>query len=149
VKLLMPFVSLIHAVDSVKLLREIEKQAAKVGRKVDCLLELHVAQEETKYGFSPDEVLNVLADEEVRKLEHVRICGLMTMATYTEDKALIRSEFELARQTFEQVRTLYFMDEPLFCELSMGMSHDYGIAVEEGSTLVRVGTKIFGERYYG
>lgn len=149
VKLLMPFVSLIHAVDSVKLLREIDKQAAKVGRTVDCLLELHVAQEETKYGFSPDEVLNVLADDEFRKLEHVRICGLMTMATYTEDKTQIRSEFELARQTFEQVRTLYFMDEPLFCELSMGMSHDYGIAVEEGSTLVRVGTKIFGERYYG
>ena len=148
VKYLAPYVSLIHAVDSKKLLREINKQAEKAGRTIRCLLELHVAQEESKYGFTPDELLALLNEGEWRQLTHVQICGLMTMATFTDDETQIRREFQLAKQTFDRAKAEYFHDEPSFCELSMGMSHDYPIAIEEGATLVRIGTMIFGERNY-
>lgn len=148
VKYLAPFVSLIHAVDSLRLLREIDKQAAKAGRTIRCLLELHVAQEESKYGFTPDELMQMLSDGEWRQLSHVQICGLMTMATFTDDTALIRREFRLARQTFDRAKTEFFAGEAAFSELSMGMSHDYPIAIGEGATLVRIGTRIFGERNY-
>lgn len=148
VKYLAQTVSLIHAVDSLKLLREIDKQAAKAGRTIRCLLELHVAQEESKYGFSPDELIDLMAGGEWRELNHVSICGLMTMATFTDDTHQIRREFQLARKTFERVKAEFFANDSNFCELSMGMSHDYPIAVEEGATLVRIGTKIFGERVY-
>ncbi len=148
VKYLAPYVSLIHAVDSMKLLREINKQAEKAGRTIRCLLELHVAQEESKYGFTPDELLALLNEGEWRQLTHVQICGLMTMATFTDDETQIRREFQLAKQTFDRAKAEYFHDEPSFCELSMGMSHDYPIAIEEGATLVRIGTMIFGERNY-
>ena len=148
VKYLAPFVSLIHAVDSMKLLREIDKQAQKCGRVIDCLLQLHVAQEETKFGFAPDELLDVLSRGEWRELHGVRVVGLMCMATNTDDEAQIHSEFRLAYDTFCKVRDRYFPAEASFRELSMGMSGDYLIAQQEHSTMVRVGSMIFGERDY-
>ncbi len=148
VKYIAPYISLIHSVDSMKLLREIDKQAGKAGRVIDCLLQIHVAQEETKYGFLPAELLDVLQEGEYRTLEHVRLRGLMCMATNTDDGAQIRREFRLAHDTFEEARKRFFPDDESFSELSMGMSDDYRIALEEGSTLVRVGSKIFGLRNY-
>ena len=148
VKYIAPFISLIHAVDTPKLLREIEKQADKNGRKVHCLLELHIAEEETKYGFSEQELIDFLEEGEWKTLSHVSIDGLMCMATNTDDEEQIRTEFRRAKRIFDEVKDRFFADCPSFCELSMGMSHDYPIAMEEGSTLIRVGSKIFGERIY-
>ncbi len=148
VKYIVPYVSLIHSVDSMKLLREIDKQAGRVGRTVDCLLQIHVAQEETKFGLLPTELLDILQEGEYRRLEHVRITGLMCMATNTDNEDQIRSEFRVAHDTFEEVRERFFHDEETFCELSMGMSEDYRIALEEGSTLVRIGSMLFGPRNY-
>lgn len=148
VKYLAPYVSMIHAVDSLKLLREIDRQAAKNDRVIDVLLELHIAEEETKYGFSPSDCRELLAGGEWRELRHVRICGLMMMATYTDDTTQIRLEMEQAQRLFHELKTNYFAEEPSFCERSWGMSHDYKIALETGATLVRIGTTIFGERVY-
>ena len=148
VKYIAPYVTMIEAVDSLKLLREIDKQAAKCERVIDVLLELHIAQEESKYGLTADDCRQLLAGGEWRQLTHVRICGLMMMASYVDDEAQIRREFHEARQLFDEFKTRYFADAPYFCERSWGMSHDYPIAVEEGSTMVRVGTTIFGPRVY-
>lgn len=148
VKYLAPYVSMIHAVDSLKLLREIDRQAAKNDRVIDVLLELHIAEEETKYGFSPSDCRELLASGEWRELRHVRICGLMMMATYTDDTTQIRLEMEQAQSLFHELKANYFAEEPSFCERSWGMSHDYRIALETGATLVRIGTTIFGERVY-
>lgn len=148
VKYLAPYVSMIHAVDSLKLLREIDRQAAKNDRVIDVLLELHIAEEETKYGFSPSDCRELLASGEWRELRHVRICGLMMMATYTDDTKQIRLEMEQAQRLFHELKANYFAEEPSFCERSWGMSHDYKIALETGATLVRIGTTIFGERVY-
>ena len=148
VKYIAPYITMIEAVDSFKLLCEIDKQAAKNERIIDVLLELHIAEEETKYGLTPDACRQLLADGAWRALKHVRICGLMMMASYVEDEAQIRSEFRIARNLFDEMKALYFADEPSFCERSWGMSHDYRIAVEEGSTMVRIGTTIFGPRIY-
>lgn len=148
VKYIAPYVSMIEAVDSLKLLREIDKQAAKCGRVIDVLLELHIAEEETKYGLTPDALRQLLAGGEWRTLEHVRICGLMMMASNVDDTQQIRSEFRQARQLFDEVKADYFADSSFFCERSWGMSHDYLIAVQEGSTMVRIGTTIFGPRVY-
>ena len=148
VKYIAPYVTMIEAVDSLKLLLEIDKQAAKNGRVIDVLLELHIAEEETKYGLSPDALREMLAGGEWRSLQHVRICGLMMMASNVDDEAQIRSEFRLAHDLFDEVKADYFADAPSFCERSWGMSHDYQIAVEEGSTMVRIGTTIFGPRIY-
>lgn len=148
VKYIVPFVSLIHAVDTVKLLHEINKQAEKVGRKVCCLLQIHIAQEETKFGFTPEELNDVLATSDWKSLEYVQISGLMCMATNTDDVDQIKKEFHLANTIFNDVKNTYFSDDPHFNELSMGMSDDYPIAIPEGSTLVRIGTRIFGEREY-
>ena len=148
VKYIAPFVSLIHAVDTLKLLKEIDKQAKKADRVIDCLLELHIAQEETKWGFSEEELMQMLEEGEWKELQNVHICGLMMMASFTDDTAQIRSEFRLAKHIYDEVKSKYFPHNSYFCELSMGMSHDYTIAIEEGATLVRVGTKIFGERVY-
>lgn len=148
IKYIAPFVSLIHGVDSYRLLTEIDKQAAKAGTTMNCLLQLHIAQEETKFGFSPDECRDMLKQGEWRNLSHVKICGLMGMATFTDDTAQIRAEFHQLSAFFQEVKTTWFADDDAFCELSMGMSDDYPIAIEEGSTLVRVGSKIFGERTY-
>ena len=139
---------MIEAVDSLKLLKEIDKQAAKCNRVIDVLLELHIAEEETKYGLTPDACRQLLADGEWRTLTHVRICGLMMMASYVEDMEQIRGEFRLAKNLFDEVKAEYFADKDYFCERSWGMSHDFPIAVEEGSTMVRVGTTIFGPRVY-
>ncbi len=148
VKYIAPYVSLIHAVDSGRLLREIDKQAAKVGRRISCLLQLHVAEEESKFGFAPDECMDYLAAGEWSKLQHVQIAGMMCMATNTDDEARIRRDFALARATFVDAQQRFFSSDSAFCELSMGMSHDYRIAIEEGATLVRIGSTIFGNRVY-
>lgn len=139
---------MIHAVDSMKLLLEIDKQGEKSGRVIPCLLQLHVAKEETKFGFTPDECCKLVADGEWKKLAHVRIYGLMCMASNTDDMAQVRSEFHLAYALFKELKTGAFANAPYFKECSWGMSHDYPIAIEEGSTLIRVGSKIFGERVY-
>ncbi len=148
VKYIAPYISMIEAVDSLKLLREIDKQAAKNERVIDVLLELHIAEEETKYGLEPEACRELLADGEWRSLKHVRICGLMMMASYVDDEQQIRNEFRIAKNLFDELKAQYFADAPWFKERSWGMSHDYPIAVEEGSTMVRVGTSIFGPRVY-
>ena len=148
VKYIAPYVSMIEAVDSLKLLLEIDKQAAKCERVIDVLLELHIAEEETKYGLTPDALRALLASGEWHELKHVRICGLMMMASYVDDEDQIRSESRLSRNLFDEVKAKYFADCDYFCERSWGMSHDYPIAVQEGSTMVRIGTTIFGPRVY-
>ena len=148
VKYIAPYVSMIEAVDSLKLLREIDKQATRYERVIDVLLELHIAEEETKYGLTPDACRQLLEGGEWRSLQHVRICGLMMMASYVDDENQIRSEFREAKQLFDEIKERYFTDAPWFCECSWGMSHDFPIAVQEGSTMVRVGTTIFGPRIY-
>ena len=148
VKYIAPYITMIEAVDSLKLLREIDKQAAKNERVIDVLLELHIAEEETKYGLTPEACKELLADGEWKSLKHVRICGLMMMASYVDDEQQIRNEFRIAKNLFDELKAQYFADAPWFKERSWGMSHDYPIAVEEGSTMVRVGTSIFGPRVY-
>ncbi len=146
VKYIAPYISLIHAVDSYKLLAEINKQAAKHDRVIPCLLELHIAQEESKYGFTPEACTALLEDGAWRALKNVQIAGLMCMASNTPDMVQVRSEFHQARVYFDELKQRFFADDPHFCERSWGMSHDYGVAMDEGATLVRVGTAIFGER---
>lgn len=148
VRQLLPHVSLIHSGDSPRLLREISKESLRLGRKTDCLLQVHVAAEETKFGFTPEELRLWMAGGEWRQLEGVRLCGLMCMATNTDDEARIRADFRQARQLFEELRTTYFPADEGFSVRSYGMSGDYAIALEEGSTMVRIGTAIFGERTY-
>lgn len=148
IKYIVPYVALIHGVDSYKLLTEINKQAAKAGRTVDCLLQLHIAQEETKFGFSFDECQEMLAAGKWKRLTNIRICGLMGMATNTDNVEQIKTEFCSLSSFFQEVKTTWFADAEWFRELSMGMSHDYHEAIAAGSTLVRVGSKIFGERIY-
>jgi len=148
VKYIAPYISMIEAVDSLKLLREIEKQAAKADRVVRVLLELHIAEEATKYGLTLDACRQLLADGEWRQMTHVQICGLMMMASNVDDEAQIAGEFQTAARFFDEVKQQYFADEPAFCERSWGMSHDYHIAVSNGSTMVRIGTTIFGPRVY-
>ena len=148
VKFIAPYIAMIEAVDSLKLLREIEKQAAKADRVVRVLLELHIAEEATKYGLSLDACRQLLADGEWRQMSHVQICGLMMMASNVDDEAQICEEFQTAADFFDEVKRDYFADAPYFCERSWGMSHDYRLAVLHGSTMVRVGTTIFGPRVY-
>ena len=148
VKYIVPYVTMIEAVDSLRLLREVDRQAARCGRVIDVLLELHIAEEETKYGLTPDACRQLLAGGEWRQLSHARICGLMMMASNVDDERQIREEFRTAMRLFDEVKSAYFADAPWFRERSWGMSHDYPIAVEEGSTMVRVGTLIFGPRVY-
>lgn len=148
VKYIVPYVALIHGIDSYKLLAEVDKQAAKAGRRVNCLLQLHIAREETKFGFSFDECRQMLVEGQWRQLQHIRLCGLMGMATNTDNVEQIKEEFRSLSNFFREVKSTWFADDDAFCELSMGMSHDYHEAIAEGSTLVRVGSKIFGERIY-
>ena len=148
VKYIAPYIALIHAVDSYKLLAEINKQAAKVGRVIPCLLEIHIAQEESKYGFTMDTCREMLEHEDWEALDHISIAGVMGMATNTDDEVQIRREFESLHSFFEELKASYFASSNDFKEISMGMSHDYRIAVEAGSTLVRVGSHIFGNRNY-
>ena len=148
VKYIAPFVSLIHSVDSFKLLKEINKQAEKSQRVISCLLQIHIAQEETKFGFSFDECRSMLQEEEWKTLTHVQLCGVMGMATFTDDVQEVRNEFRSLKKFFDEIKENYFSHIDAFHEISMGMTDDYPIAIEEGSTLIRIGTKIFGERVY-
>ena len=148
VKYIAPYISMIEAVDSMKLLKEIDKQDAKHERVSGVLLELHIAEEETKYGLTLDACRNLLEEGEWRNLKHVHIAGLMMMASNVDDEQQIASEFDTAKDFFDEVKARYFADDPTFKERSWGMSHDYQIAVRHGSTMVRVGTRIFGPRVY-
>lgn len=148
IKYIVPYVTLIHGIDSYKLLAEVDKQAAKADRVVDCLLQLHIAREETKFGFSFDECREMLASGEWKALHNIRIRGLMGMATNTENAEQIKAEFCSLSSFFQEVKSKWFADSEAFKELSMGMSHDYHEAIAAGSTLIRVGSKIFGERNY-
>lgn len=149
IKYIAPYVSLIHGVDSYKLLSEINKQGAKCGRVIPCLLQMHVAQEETKFGFSFEECTEMLKQGEWKELKNISLHGLMGMASNTDNMQQVRKEFRMLHSYFEEVKNSFFTNETTFKELSMGMSHDYSIAVEEGATLVRIGSRIFGERVYG
>lgn len=148
VKYIAPFVSCIESVDSLKLMQEINKQALKNDRVIDCLLQFHVAQEETKSGFSLEECEQVLSSEEFASLKNIRIVGVMGMATYTEDEKQIRKEFKTLVANFAYLKMAYFSANQDFKEISMGMTDDYKIAMSEGSTIVRVGSGIFGDRNY-
>ena len=148
VKYIAPYISMIDAVDSLKLLKEIDRQAAKYDRVIRVLLELHIAEEETKYGLTPDACRELLKAGEWRELKHVQICGLMMMASFVDDEEQIRREMMVAKDLFDEVKRDYFADDAAFCERSWGMSHDYPIALTCGSTMVRVGTAIFGDRVY-
>ena len=148
VKYIAPYISMIEAVDSVKLMKEINKQAAKHNRVIDILLELHIAEEETKYGFSLDACREMLRGGEWRDLHNVRICGVMMMASNVPDEAQIRKEMTMAWNFFNELNRDFFAEAPWFKERSWGMSHDYKIAVQCHSTMVRVGTAIFGPRVY-
>ena len=148
VKYIAPYVSMVEAVDSLKLLREINKQAEKCGRVIKVLLELHIAEEATKYGLTLDVCRELLAGGEWREMKNVQICGLMMMASFVDDTNQIRREMTIARDFFDEVKAQYFADDDAFCERSWGMSDDYPIALETGTTMIRVGTKIFGPRVY-
>ena len=148
IKYIVPYVALIHGIDSYKLLVEVNKQAEKAGKVVNCLLQLHIAEEETKFGFSFDECRDMLAEGEWKTLSNIQLCGLMGMATNTDDNEQIKTEFCSLSSFFKEVKDSWFADTEAFRELSMGMSHDYHQAIAAGSTLIRVGSKIFGDRTY-
>ena len=145
---IMPHVSMIQSIDSVKLLQLVGKEAMRIGRTVDVLLQLHVALEETKSGFTPQEIIEAADNGLLNGVDGVRICGVMTMATNTDDAGQVAKEFDLTRATFEQLRDRAFAGQEQFAHLSMGMSHDWRIAVDHGATIVRIGTSIFGPRRY-
>jgi pyridoxal phosphate enzyme (YggS family) len=146
VKYMAGFVHLIHGVDSLKLLQEINKQAQKVGRIQDVLLQFYIAQEETKFGLDYTEAQEILESSAFKDLQNIRICGVMGMASFTSDQLQIAAEFQHLKSVFEKLKTNYFEQASSFKEISMGMSGDYPIAIENGSTMVRVGSKIFGGR---
>ncbi len=143
VKYMAPFVSLIHAVDSLKLLKEINKQALKNDRIINCLLQIKIAEEDSKFGMLESDALSILNSEEIRSFQNIKVIGLMGMATFTDDEDQIRAEFQKLKTFYDKVSGKFD-----FSELSMGMSSDYGLAIEKGSTMVRVGSAIFGERNY-
>lgn len=148
VKYIAPFVSLIHGVDSFKLLKVINKEGEKNNRIIDCLLQFHIAREETKFGLDLIEANDILTSNEYSKLKNVNIRGVMGMATFTENENAIRSEFKELVYIFNQLKSSFFKDKDDFNEISMGMSGDYKIAIEEGATMVRIGSLLFGARNY-
>ena len=148
IKYIAPYVSMIHSIDSFDLLKEVNKHAIKNERTIPCLLQFHIADEETKFGFTLEECEEMLLNESFQELKNVKIHGVMGMATFTDDQEQVRREFHHLHQIFDELKTRYFSQNPDFKELSMGMSEDYPIAVEEGSTLVRIGSAIFGPRVY-
>ncbi len=148
VKYIAPFIALIHSVDSLDLLKEINKRAQQSNRVIHFLFEIHIAREESKHGLNENTLRKILEDPEIEQLKNVNPCGLMGMATYTDDESMIRNEFRSLKEIFGRVKEKYFPDAVDFRELSMGMSGDYEIAIEAGSTMVRLGTVIFGEREY-
>lgn len=148
VKYIAPFIHLIHGVDSLKLLKVIDKEAAKNQRKIKCLLQFHIAGESTKFGLSPEEAVEILENKEYEALSNVEIAGVMGMATNTDDERQIRKEFRTLKAIFSRLKNEYFSEDVSFSEISMGMSDDFPLAIEEGSTMIRVGSKIFGARNY-
>jgi pyridoxal phosphate enzyme (YggS family) len=148
IKYMASFVHLIHGVDSFKLLKAINTEARKAARVISCLLQFHIAEEETKFGLSWEEAKEMLQSDEFAQLENVKVCGVMGMATFTDDETQIRKEFASLKHHFDRLKTTYFSGNGAFKDISMGMSGDYQIAVEEGSTMVRIGSTIFGERQY-
>ena len=147
VKYLAPFVHLIHGVDSLKLLKEINKQAVKNERIINCLFQFHIANEMAKFGFYKEEVIELLQSDDFKALKNIRVLGVMGMATYTDDESQIRQEFSNLKSYFDEIKEKYIVQD-YFSEISMGMSADYKIALEEGSTMVRLGSSIFGIRFY-
>ena len=148
VKYIAPFVELIHSVDSLHLLQQINKEAIKNNRVIDCLLQIDIAHEETKFGLEETEADELLSSEEFAKLENVRICGLMGIGSITDDKNKTKKEFNNLKKYFDETKNKFFNSKSYFCELSMGMSEDFEIALQEGATLVRIGSSIFGARDY-
>lgn len=148
VKFIAPFVHLIHSVDSFKLLKEINSQALKHNRVIDCLIQIFIAKEETKYGLNDEEAKELIEDFKNSQMLNVRLIGVMGIATFSENENLVRKEFQSLKQTFNLLKERYFTTDNSFSEISMGMTSDYQIAVEEGSTIVRIGTAIFGHREY-
>lgn len=146
VKYIAPFISLIHSVDSKKLLYEINKRAKQNNRIIDCLLQIHIAKEESKYGLSFYQAEELIKDKDLSLLNNVRLCGLMGMATNTSNLKIIKNEFKALKDFFNKIKNKYFANINYFKELSMGMSNDYKIAIEEGSTMLRIGSAIFGSR---
>lgn len=149
VKSLVSHVSMIHSIDRVKLLKEVNKQAERIGRTIPCLLQLKIAGEETKSGFDLNTLRDWLETNERKNLQHVRIAGMMGMASFIDDMSIVRKEFKYLKSSFDQIKVDFFKDDDQFKEISMGMSGDYELAIEEGSTMVRIGTLIFGARNYG
>ncbi len=148
VKYIAPFVHMIESVDSLKLLIEINRQAAKSGRIINCLLQFHIAEEESKFGLNRKEAALMLGDPAMSELNSINIAGVMGMATFTDDMEHVRQEFRNLRNIFDWLKSTYFSDHAAFREISMGMSGDYPVAIEEGATIVRIGSLIFGERQY-
>ena len=147
VKYIAPFIHLIHSIDSIKLLKEVNKEAKKNKRTIKCLLQFHIAQETTKFGFSLDEVKDFFSSDEFIELNNIELCGVMGMATFSDNKELVRDEFQLLHNIFHILKSHYFKFNPAFKEISMGMSDDYQLAMEEGSTMVRIGSTLFGGRH--
>lgn len=148
VKYIVPYIDTIQSVDSWKLLTEIEKQAAKVKRQIKCLLEIHIAQEDSKYGFTYEKCIEFLSEKKWETLNYARICGIMGMASNTNDEEQVKAEFKRLKLFFNKLKKNYFKNDNLFSEISMGMSNDYTYAIKEGATIVRVGSAIFGNREY-
>ena len=148
IKYIIPYVTLIHSIDTASLLQAVNKEAKKHDRVVDCLLQFHIALEETKFGLDLEEARQLLDAEDFKNMENIRICGVMGMATFTDNQTEVRKEFKYLKTIFDTLKRDYFEGQPQFKEISMGMSEDYPIAIEEGATLIRVGSKIFGPRNY-
>ena len=148
VKYIAPFIAMIHAVDSVKILKTINEEARRAGRKIPCLLQFHIANEESKFGFLPDEADGIFSTADFEALGNVDLVGVMGMATYTEDTAQIKREFSTLYGVYQKLKTDYFAENDHFCQISMGMSQDYLLAIENGSTMVRIGSTIFGDRCF-
>lgn len=146
VRQIAPFVSVIHAVDSIKILKTINDEAKRAGREIPCLLQFHIALEESKFGFLPDEADQIFASVKYSEFGHVNISGVMGMATFTDDVSLINKEFSTLNETFRNLKAGFFQGNDNFREISMGMSHDYLCAIANGSTMVRIGSTIFGDR---
>ncbi len=148
VKYIAPFVHLIHSIDSIKLLEVIDREAAKNDRVIDCLLQVHVAQEESKFGLKPSELDDFMQNPELTKMHNIRLCGLMAMASNTDDEKQVEAEFHAVGELFKQLKTKYFANSDHFAHISMGMSGDYELAIAQGATMIRIGSTIFGHRNY-
>lgn len=149
IKYIVPFVYLIHGVDSVKLLKEINKESKKLNVITRVLLQIHIAKEETKFGFDSTDLFDMLKSDQLASMENIKLCGLMGMATFTEDQNLIIDEFKSLKNLFQKLKSNYPELGNDFCEMSMGMSNDYKLALQQGATMIRIGSSIFGERNYG